>query len=1014
MTRTVAAIVSVAACVLLWVVGISAGYAPQSHYAVQRTSVPEGRIDVTSEPFLQSGFVLDRIIDGAFSDTIFSHPESGLSRFANLRWRAYAPGPMKLIVNFANRASTRNSPFVWLYDETGQLIGSSSDNSSRHDPVLHELELPGNGFYSVKIRFHYEDVAAVTIAGEAPAEPRVSFQSHHAATRKQLDISILPSELDRLWRMVEEARSVWLKAPPGDVLWPQYRGITGRVYGSIRSRNGDEARVAIGLAGRSYVHLPRDGSLPSLDIKVLAGPLPYGLKRFRIYADHSKELSEVVHTSILEDFGTLGARQDRVAVGLNGKPVGEMHLLEGPDAHFFEYAQQVEGPIFGYDPDETSGYFYKNKFQVKNFASKKTDGAIATPDLSSPQFISQLDQFKILLAQSYGLTFAAYHGLGQGDMRYHWNFRSATFDPIVKDLDAGVLAPRPGAFTHWWAYIAPLAASWRPNAVTIASYYLKHSESARNIYTPDGSAMLLWHTPPSTLEILDDAANLETLTALLEMWASDWSRARVDTRLRNASVAAEQPLPERTTITQDYLTEDLWSPLGRNASEGVMRLGTMIRALTDGELVPEQFKLAVLQWRIDVLKHANPVVDDPEMVESPTLTFLYRDENPDWSDIVLIERNPGDSALDVTLQRDTGGALAPRNVYDSGGEIILISARAVDMVEVAPEERVRLYWFRVDRSLGYTYLSPKISGPGIVLLPREIVVSPAYPKFEQAGTPSGLHAALAPSGFRLQLKDTKLVVDDVMVVPRGRELVIERDTEIAFGPEGCLVVYGDLMVTGKARLSLKPSHADRGWNGVHFFGGTRTIRNLDVEGIGHGGYSLTCGGRVYTGGVSVYDSNGEILDSTIRFTNVEDALHLVGSEYDIRNVTFDGAQSDCIDADFSVLRAKSVSFSNCRGDAIDVSGAQLFVVGIDVWKTGDKGISVGENSRAYIADSSFRNSDIGVASKDGSIVDIRTSLFKDNRHAVAVFSKKPYFPMPTIAIDADVIFEGNLIRVARQ
>ena len=110
----------------------------------------------------------------------------------------------------------------------------------------------------------------------------------------------------------------------------------------------------------------------------------------------------------------------------------------------------------------------------------------------------------MLLAQSYGLTYAAYHGLGQGDMRYLWNFRTETFDPMVRDLDAGIQAPRPRVFVNNWVYMVPFAPLWRPMAVTIASYYLQYSEQGRQMYRTgqQGQPLFLWHTPPSTLRLM--------------------------------------------------------------------------------------------------------------------------------------------------------------------------------------------------------------------------------------------------------------------------------------------------------------------------------------------------------------------------------------------------------------------------------------------------------------------------------------------------------------------------------
>jgi hypothetical protein len=871
-------------------------------------------------------------------------------------------------------------------------------------------------------------VGSIRIRGNVTSSGRLaSYADYVASNEKQIDLQIPDAELEKLEAILAEAKNVWEKPVPEDVYWPRYQGVKGRVFGSVWTRDGGEARVAIGVAGRSLVHAAQGASpVPSLTIKVLGGPLPYGLKQFRLYTESSKYVSELIHTSILEDFGILSPRQDRVSVRLNGRTIGHMMLLEDIGKHFFEAAQRIEGPVFGFDPDKTSAKFYENFFSVKNFATRSvSDQGMLPPNLADPAFVAQMDTLKLLIIQSYGLTFAAYHGLGQGDMRYHWNARLGTFDPIVKDLDAGIWAPERGDFKTWWAYLSPIAALWRPHAVTIASYYLQHTAAGRKLHRPDGSdtIMALWHTPPSTLQALSIPENVRTFGELLHMWASPWSRRKVDTRLLNAlNAMGRQSTYQPVSITQDLVPPEYWAPLGRPASSETSRIGSLIERVTDGVVKPTPSALDVLEWRNSIIKMMAPGTLEEPIADStsPTresfppqiLSFLFREEEPDYSNLFFVERNPGDQPVKFSLMSLAGPAYQPKRVREFSGRKVNPSMRMIEINDIRHDERVRLYWFRIPRGSDYIYLQPRIVGDGTVLVPREIVVTPRYRELH-AVEPKSLPSVLKRENQSLTFASRKVTIDSELVVPRGRSLVVTSDTEVSFSPNACMIVEGDLDISENARLTLRPAVPGQGWNGIHFSrGGPRMIRNLHVQGVGHGEYQLECGGVKYTGGVSFYETSARISDTTIEDANIEDALHILHSEVVVDSLKISNARSDCIDADFSVLRISNSSISSCKGDGLDVSGSLLDADNVSILRSDDKAISVGENSRAYVVGSLLAESDIGIASKDGSRVYVAGTTIRGTRLGISVFSKKPFYSVSEAHVNHNTVFENNVQRMS--
>ena len=69
---------------------------------------------------------------------------------------------------------------------------------------------------------------------------------------------------------------------------------------------------------------------------------------------------------------------------------------------------------------------------------------------------------------------------------------------------------------------------------------------------------------------------------------------------------------------------------------------------------------------------------------------------------------------------------------------------------------------------------------------------------------------------------------------------------------------------------------------------------------------------------------------------------------------------------------------------------------ISINKAGDKGISIGEFSEVTIKKSEVSDSNIGVASKDLSIVNIEELLISNVNYGAAIYQKKPEYGASSI------------------
>ncbi|MEQ8781893.1 MAG: right-handed parallel beta-helix repeat-containing protein [Roseibium album] len=1000
-----------------------AGYGLQPIDTKLRSDVPGGRLTIAKEVFKQSPFIVDAVLTEPSNHVFYRSPVGELSGLSRQSWRFYSSGASSVVAEFKFKRTNAYSPRVWLYNELGQLIDAgqrSSEVSGLESTVA--VKVPAAGVYRLQFDFRLENVSEISLRTDQTTS-RLKYADYVRENTKKINLIIPAAQLDLLDGIVERAKSVWHQDVPDDVYWPRYEGVGGRVFGILRTDSGDDVRVAIGLSGRSPVHLPvGDNPLPSLDIKVLAGPMPFQMRRFKLYASGGKESSELVHTSILEDYGVLNFRQDRVNVTLNGRDVGHMFLLETPSESSFEGAQRVAGPVFGYDPDETSARFYDNKFSVVNFSSNRHMIGHEFPDLAGPQFVEKLDRSQMMMIQSYGLTYAAYHGLGQGDMRYHWNARTASYDPMARDLDAGILPPVPGQLLGAWLYFNPLAPQWRPNAVTIASYYLSHSSTGREVYLGEGNSypLFLWHTPPSTLNLFEQSENHRAFVAYSNMWASDWSRERITARMNNLhSLTGHPPTDGLIPIVQDRLAGSLWESTSDPKKDATVRLGQLISDVTQKAIVPTPTELAFFELRNNRIRHfadseprteVNLVGVKSEGTEpKPVITFLYRREEPNGAHYVFVERSPSQLPSDFVLKSLDGEVIQPKGSKHFEGKTKSISDVSIVLNDFAEDEAVRLYWFFIPRSDAYTYVYPSIEGNAVAFTPREMVIAPLYEPIAHPKDQS-LASVFHKENKTLKLLQNDLLVDRPIVIEADETLDVSTKSTIRFSKRGCLTFYGSLEVAPGASLTLKAETEEDGWAGLHFMDSPdQHIRNLTVEGVGDGSEIVYCDDRSFTGGVSFYNTNASLKNVKIENMRIEDALHLLRAEVSIDDFLVTNTQSDCLDLDFSVLDIRGSKFVSCGGDGLDSSGSLLHVTNNELVGSKDKNISAGENSKVVLRENKIEGATIGIAVKDASLVEIGRNVIKGNRTGVAVYSKKPYFVFPDAVVDSGAVFAENSV-----
>jgi hypothetical protein len=237
------------------------------------------------------------------------------------------------------------------------------------------------------------------------------------------------------------------------------------------------------------------------------------------------------------------------------------------------------------------------------------------------------------------------------------------------------------------------------------------------------------------------------------------------------------------------------------------------------------------------------------------------------------------------------------------------------------------------------------------------------------------------------------IVDQPIIIEGN--LNISPGANLRFSKDAYLVVKGSLTAIGDKYNPITLNAFSDSWKGVYVINADNKsyLKNVTINNVA----ALEDGLLKLTGGINFYKSDVNFENVKINNSKAEDAINIVNSSFSLKSVTINGAISDGLDSDFSRGDISNSVFFNIGGDALDFSGSNVFIDQITVANVKDKAISAGEISRLIIKNSNFKNIAIGVASKDGSIVDVfNTSIINVSTSPGMTFIKKNYYEAPTL------------------
>jgi CotH kinase protein len=228
-----------------------------------------------------------------------------------------------------------------------------------------------------------------------------------------------------------------------------------------------------------------------------------------------------------------------------------------------------------------------------------------------------------------------------------------------------------------------------------------------------------------------------------------------------------------------------------------------------------------------------------------------------------------------------------------------------------------------------------------------------------------------------------------LVIPQGYRLTVGPGTVIDLVAGARIVTYGAVHFEGLPDAPIVVRSSDGTGQGLVVLkaGAPSSFQHVAFENL-----ALDPAAHWKLTSVLVFYESDVTFDHALFCKNKsEDALNIVRSHFAIRDSTFTHTYSDAFDSDFSDGQIEHTKFFDVGNDSIDVSGTKVAVSDVEIKQSGDKGISVGENSRVEAARVSINGVNIGVGVKDYSALDAIDLTIKDSTVGYALYQKKPEF-----------------------
>ena len=250
-----------------------------------------------------------------------------------------------------------------------------------------------------------------------------------------------------------------------------------------------------------------------------------------------------------------------------------------------------------------------------------------------------------------------------------------------------------------------------------------------------------------------------------------------------------------------------------------------------------------------------------------------------------------------------------------------------------------------------------------------------------------------------------------LVLPYGRNLIIEKGVTIELSEGVSILVSGNLYINGSDTDNVKIIAEPNGkpFGSFSAVGNGETICEVNYLDIS-GGSEDVVNGVYLSGALSIYNhSKVAIKNSKIHDNHADDGLNIKNSELLVENNIFYANKADQVDIDSGQGVILNNQFSqkpldgtikeaesDSNGDGLDLSDSRVTVSGNNIEGFLDKGFSIGENTQAILINNIFLKNRSAVTIKDQSRVYLKDNQYFDNELDLEMYQKKLFFDPPSL------------------
>ena len=248
------------------------------------------------------------------------------------------------------------------------------------------------------------------------------------------------------------------------------------------------------------------------------------------------------------------------------------------------------------------------------------------------------------------------------------------------------------------------------------------------------------------------------------------------------------------------------------------------------------------------------------------------------------------------------------------------------------------------------------------------------------------------------------IIKKPIIVPDGNDLQINEGTKIKMLPNTYIMVTnGIVRFNGTKEKPIFISSIEKGlsWNGIYVNSKSNNFDKSSLNYVNLSDLNYFDNSKIQlTGGLNFVNSKVNLSNSIISNSFSEDAINLVNSKFNLQSVKIVNSKSDGIDIDFGEGKMINTIFDEIGGDAIDLSGSIVYLNESKIKNVEDKAISVGEATKLEAENIEISNSNIGIASKDSSKVNVKkVKISNCGLFDYAAYQKKSYFSGAYMKVD---------------